>query len=68
MNEGGSAIGDSSYSVTVPKTVADEESGSNLYRFRLRCIRSEAVGLIGRTISSVTLDYYVDAAINSIGR
>lgn len=62
------ALHDSSYSLTVPETVTDEESGHNLYHLRLQRIRSVAVGSAHRSVSSVALDYYVDATSNCIVR
>ena len=62
------ALRDSSYSVTVPESVSDEESGHNLYHFRLQRVTSEVVGSVHRMVSSVALDYYVDATTDCILR
>lgn len=62
------ALQDSSYSLTAPETVVDEETGHNLYHFRLQRIRYETVGPAHLPISSVVLEYYIDATTNYIVR
>jgi hypothetical protein len=62
------ALNDNSYSVTATDTVVDEDSGHNLYHFRLQRILSEPARTVRRTISSIALDYYVDVTTTSIVR
>ncbi len=62
------ALQDSSYSVTTPEPMTDAQTGANLYHFRLRRMPSELIGSVQRTTSSITVDYYVDAATNVIVR
>jgi hypothetical protein len=62
----GAALQDSSYSLTTPDSVTDEESGHALYHFRLQHVGHKAVGAERGTISSPALDYYIDATTDCI--
>jgi len=62
------ALSDTSYAVTVPETITDDESGHTLYHLRLQRILPTTDRPAHPSVPPVALDYYVDATTNCIVR